>query len=107
MVPSRNDRVAELLAEYGDPLDEARPVQHWAYFPTEASRAQFIAFVAQRFADIDAYINPLSQGKEYAVSFWHTGVPDSASMTQMYETLSLAAQSCGGDYDGWETQVLS
>lgn len=103
----RNERVAELLNEHGDALDQARPVQHWAYFPTEASRAQFLSFIEQRFANIDAYTNPLSEGKEYAVSFWHTGVPDSDSMTEITDALSLAAESCGGEYDGWETQVLS
>jgi Regulator of ribonuclease activity B len=99
--------IAELMSEHGDALDQARPVQHWAYFATEAGRAQFIAFIAQSFADIEAYINPLSLNKEYAVSFWHTGVPDSESLTEIIETLALAAQPCGGEYDGWETQILS
>jgi hypothetical protein len=104
---SRNDSVAELLGEHGDPLEQARPVQHWAYFPTETGRARFIAFIEQGFANIDAHVNPVSRGKEYAVTFWHTGMPDSDSMTEITQTLSLAAESCGGEYDGWETQVLS
>ena len=103
---SKNDRLAELLTESGDALEQARPVQHWAYFPTEAGRAQFISLLERRFADINAHRNPLSKGKEFAVTFWHTGVPDSDSMTEITESLSLAAESCGGEYDGWETQVL-
>ena len=104
---SRNERLAELLSEHGDTLDQARPVQHWAYFPTEESRAQFIAFIGQRFSNIAAHINPMSRGKEYAVTFWHTGTPDADAMTEVTNALSLAAESCGGVYDGWETQVLS
>lgn len=103
---SKNEGVAGALIEHGDVLAEGRPVQHWAYFPTEEARAQFIAFIAPRFAGIDSHTNPMSQGREHAVTFWHTGVPDSDSMTEITGMLSLAAESCGGKYDGWETQVI-
>jgi hypothetical protein len=104
---SNNERVADALIEHGDTLAEARPVQHWAYFPTEEGRAQFIAFIERQFSNIDSHTNPMSQGKEHAVTFWHTGTPDSDLMTEITRMLSLAADSCGGEYDGWETQVLS
>src|SRR5690242_10334846 len=94
---SRNGRLAELLSEHGDAMEQARPVQHWAYFPTEAGRTQFIAFIERRFADINAHRNPMSKGKELAVTFWHTGTPDSDSMTEITESLSLAAESRGGE----------
>lgn len=104
---SKNEHVADALIEHGDTLAEARPVQHWAYFQTEESRAQFIAFIERRFTGIETHMNPMSRGREHAVTFWHTGVPDSDSMTEITRMLSLAADSCGGEYDGWETQVLS
>jgi hypothetical protein len=104
---SKNERVAEALIEQGDLVAEARPVQHWAYFPTEESRAQFIAFIERQFSNIDSHMNPMSQGREHAVTFWHTGLPDSDSMTEISGMLSLSAESCGGEYDGWEMQVLS
>ena len=103
---SKNQRVADALIESGDGLADDRPIQHWAYFPTEESRAHFIALIAQRFSGIDAHRNPMSEGKEHAVTFWHTGVPDSDSMTEITSMLSLAAESCGGEYDGWETAVV-
>ncbi len=103
---SKNERVAEALIEHGDLVAEARPVQHWAYFPTEEGRAQFIAFIERRFTGIEMHMNPMSRGKEHAVTFRQTGVPDSESITQITGMLSLAAESCGGEYDGWETQVV-
>lgn len=103
---SKNERVAEALIEHGDNVAEARPIQHWAYFPTEESRAQFIAFIERQFSNIDSHTNTMSHGKEHAVTFWHTGVPDSDFMTEITGMLSLAAESCGGEYDGWETQVI-
>ena len=103
---SKNDCVVDALVEHGDTLPAARPIQHWAHFPTKESRAQFIAFIERRFSGIDSHMNPMSRGKEHAVTFWHTGVPDSDSMTETTGMLSLAAESCGGTYDGWETQVI-
>ena len=103
---SKNEGAAGALTEHGDALAEARPVQHWAYFPTEEARAQFIAFIERRFSGIDSHTNPMSQGKEHTVTFWHTGVPDSESMTEITSMLSLAAESCGGAYDGWQTLVI-
>jgi hypothetical protein len=32
---SKNERVVDALLEHGDALAEARPIQHWAYFPTK------------------------------------------------------------------------
>jgi hypothetical protein len=51
-------------------------------------------------------MNPMSQGREHAVSFRHTRVPESGSMTEITGMLSLAADSCGGVYNGWETQLI-
>lgn len=103
---SKNERGADALIEHGDALAEARPAQHWAYFPTEEGRSRFIAFIERRFSRIEPHMNPMSHGKEHAVTFWHTGVPDSESMTEITGMLSLAAETCGGAYDGWETQIL-
>lgn len=92
--------------EDGDTLANARPIQHWANISAEKGRAEFIALIEQQFSGIDPHTNPESVGKEHAVSFWHTGTPDSDSMTEITSMLSLAADSRGGEFDGWETRVI-
>ncbi|HKP23860.1 MAG TPA: ribonuclease E inhibitor RraB [Dongiaceae bacterium] len=103
---SQNEDVIAVLIENGDALDQPRPIEHWAYFPTEEGRARFIAYIEPRYANIACSLNPMSAGKEYGVTFSHTGTPDADSITEITSALSLAAESCGGDYDGWETQVI-
>ena len=103
---SENEDVIEILIENGDALDQARPIEHWACFPTDAGRAQFIAYIEPRYANIVCSNNPEFAGKEYCVTFSHTGVPDVEAITEITTALSLAAHSCGGEYDGWETQVI-
>jgi hypothetical protein len=102
-----NELGANAMADLGDTLTEVRPIQHWAYFPTHDSRAQFTAFIERRFSGIDSHVNPMSKGREFAVTFWHSGIPDPNSLAAIIDPLKLAAESCGGEYDGWETQVVT
>jgi Regulator of ribonuclease activity B len=103
---SENEDVIQLLIENGDALDQPRPIEHWACFPTEGGRARFIAYIESRYANIECSMNPEFTGKEYCVTFSHTGIPDADAITEITSALSLAADSCGGAYDGWETQVI-
>jgi hypothetical protein len=104
---SGNSRVAELLQEQGDSLDEPRRIQHWAYFPTAEARAKFIVRLGVRFEDIDAHQSPLPSPNMFAVEFWHVGLPDEESMNAVTDMLKHFAVECGGEYDGWETQVVA
>ena len=103
---SKNEDVIAVLIENGDALDQARPIEHWAYFPTEEGRARFIAYIEPRYANIACSMNSEFGGKEYCITFSHTGIPDADAITEITSALSLAADSCGGEYDGWETQVI-
>jgi len=103
----RNTRVAELLQEKGDSLEVPREVQHWAYFPTAESRAKFVSLLGIRFESIESYECPAPSSNMQAVTFVHVGLPDEESMTQITDMLNRFALDCGGEYDGWETQVLT
>lgn len=102
----RNAAIEGLLRREGDSLDQPRRVQHWAYFPTDSGRAQFIAMLGARFEDINTQESPVASAGMHGVTFWHVGLPDEASMTAITDPLRRLATDCGGDYDGWETQVV-
>jgi hypothetical protein len=102
----RNTRVEELLLDNGDDLETPRPVEHWAYFPTEESRTRFITSLSIRFEAIHSFDNSVFPPNTYGVRFMHVGLPDAESMTRIIEMLQRHAAACGGAYDGWETQIL-
>jgi hypothetical protein len=112
LFPTANDwqviqdiRVQEALRNDGDNLTTPRPIEHWAYFKTEADRDRFVATVGSRFDACDLYETPDSDEGKYTAKLKHTGLPDYRSMNSVTILLSNTARECNGDYDGWETEV--
>ena len=102
-----NQNILQALREHGDPLTEPRTVDHWAYFDTPYDRAAFIQVVQRE----GFKVRHLDEDPEFELRF----------MAQIYRidsvedddidatTLALfdLAESNGGFYDGWETDVLA
>lgn len=98
-------RIVDVLVDEGDPLDRPRPVDHWAYFPTAAQRDAFAAAAeAQGFAwrptQVDAEAAPGA----------HLTRDDPVHLAHIHgvsSTLVRLAEAHGGEYDGWETPIVS
>jgi regulator of RNase E activity RraB len=103
----QNRHVIEHLQSLGDRLQKKRLVSHWAYFPDEATRGRFVAgiedlgfSILQQQVDSDSQaVNPMS------VSFERLDDVDWDSINQVTLELFELADSCSGQYDGWETSV--
>ena len=99
----QNRRVVEALAEHGDPLTSARPVEHFVYFEDDASRARFSSDVISRgFA-----VEPLERDErgKYGVRLERV---DSVELSHIHDvTMELTdlATRHAGAYDGWGTNV--
>jgi len=100
-------RVEQSLREGGDPLSEPREVKHWAYFPTAEARAAFIGKVADLVELVSVSDESTIDGERFLAVLRHVGRPDYRSMNPFSIGLRRAAEEAGGDYDGWETQVLA
>lgn len=102
----QNGRVVENISSQGDSLKKERNVVHWIYFKKEADRERFIASL---------------EGLDFTVESKHkTSVGDSTFVLQLSRhdkvdhqsvdsyTLDLwqKANDAGGEYDGWETEVV-
>ncbi|KAB2921867.1 MAG: DUF695 domain-containing protein [Dechloromonas sp.] len=98
-------RVQNALCKEGDALATPRPIEHWAYFKTVGERERFVALLGNRFEGCDLYESPDSERGIYTAKLVHTGLPDYRSMNPFTTLLNRSARECGGDYDGWETQV--
>ena len=102
-----NRHVLEQLRECGDDLESERMVFHWAYFPTEEARARFITEVSQRgFEVTDQEFEENSEfNMPYGVGFERVDHVDWDSINEVTLDLYELAETCDGDYDGWETSV--
>ncbi|PQO36884.1 hypothetical protein C5Y96_06895 [Blastopirellula marina] len=103
-----NSSVLQGLLEAGDSLEQERVVSHWAYFPSEQARAQFIVSVQEKGYEVDQ--ESLDTNAEppnpFGVQIDRVDHVDQASIDQITIELFELAQSLEGTYDGWETFVV-
>lgn len=97
-------KVFAALASSGDIADRARPVEHWAFMPNERAVRTFLEGAwklglkeVERGATDDGFI---------MVKLSHMCAATSEALTPITSALHELAESVGGDYDGWETQVV-
>lgn len=109
----RDQKVFEVLRENGDALEAARTVVHFAYFPDRAGADGFARWAATEglsTAGIEESAEASAdEDDERRVSVVLTGVatPRPGAFTELTNALRRAAEAHGGEYDGWETEVVA
>lgn len=103
----QNRRVCEALQINGDALSEPREIDHWAYFPTEDSRTQFLNMINSQGFTVRALRRSEDSENPYGVRFFRVDLPSFETIDDLTLPLHRAAIAAGGDYDGWETRVVS
>ncbi|MDZ4868031.1 MAG: DUF695 domain-containing protein [Alphaproteobacteria bacterium] len=101
-----NSGVYDALRKEGDALDEAREVDHWAYFPTADARNEFVKRLPSGYA-LRGTTNPnhTPAHTDYGARVFHTSVPGDELDAATIELFDLAKET-GGEYDGWECPIV-
>jgi hypothetical protein len=99
--------VCDALKKHGDSLTQEREVDHWAYFPNPGARASFIEGVLRLGFRVRSMSEPEKAGDRYGVRICRTDLPAPDSIDDVTLPLFKLAVELGGDYDGWETQVIT
>jgi uncharacterized protein (TIGR01619 family) len=101
-----NMDLLDVLVKQGDVLSVAREVQHWLYFPSESSRAQFRNVAATVGYKIVSESS--NQGKlPFGISVARTQSVDQNSIDSTVIELLNFSRRFDGEYDGWETPVVT
>ncbi|MDB5555201.1 MAG: hypothetical protein JWL86_5185 [Rhizobium sp.] len=100
----KNERVRSVLRENGDDCRSPRTVQHFAYFPDAAPQISFREFLVAHGYDIDDEHNEAEGRNAWAVIFSKIQTP--VKIDGETALLGEYAGRLGGDYDGWETEVV-
>jgi regulator of RNase E activity RraB len=114
MYPSDEDRqrienrkVVEMLENKGDTLKKPRDVWHWIYFRSEGDREKFRDAVRP----LEYRVQSMSHNEKSDFPFGLCIVRfQSVKPTDLDNTvieLLRLAKSHNGDYDGWETEVIT
>lgn len=97
--------VISALADAGDPLEPPRKIEHCAFFPDEKSRKGFCAWAADNGFTVDE-APPRDPETGYAVEFSHVGPALPDEVTEMTLRATEGAQAFGGEYDGWQCELV-
>jgi len=96
-----NRRVCDSLANHGDALEVARPIDHFIYFSQEAARAAYAEAVTKLGCRIEQHIEPSDSDQRLGLRISNVGVPSLAEIDGLTLPLWRLAREHGGDYDGW------
>src|SRR5690606_19606188 len=99
-----NRRVLEALEQRGDPLTESRPVRHFVDFDADAEIEAFRQALAIGGFEIVGG-GAIEESDRQSIVFERIESVDFLHINDLTMQLLDLANSHGGDYDGWETQV--
>ena len=94
--------ILSALEKNGNAIAVARRLDHWAYFPTETSRAAFIEGVQRLGFEVGKTSELEGQNNSYCVEIFRVDVPAYWAIDEVTHPLLELAKELGGIYDGWE-----
>lgn len=102
MNPDR--KVVELMKTMGSDVSKSRPVWFYFYFPDE-DRAQTFA---RRLKGMQFKVEtgPAATGDKWLCLAERNMVPDVDILEGLRKLLLPLANNLGGEYDGWETEMI-
>lgn len=101
-----NRQVCESLERHGDPLTDARDIDHWTYFPDATIRDEFIRQASAMGYQLRGAWGPDEDNGDYAAQLYRSDVPAFDQIDDATHPLVRLAERLGGRYDGWECMVL-
>ncbi len=102
-----NRRVCRHLEKNGDTLRATREIDHFATFHDAAARDAFVSDAKALGFAVRALAEPDEKSTRHGVQLWRKDVPSFPEIDDVTRPLLELAAQHGGEYDGWETQVLS
>jgi hypothetical protein len=103
----KNRRLCGALSERGDALTEKREIDHWAYFPSASARSAFIERAAKLGFLLRSTSEPEKPGDRFGAPLFRIDAPAFDAIDDVTLPLFELATALGGDYDGWETMVVT
>jgi Regulator of ribonuclease activity B len=101
-----NAAFLEALRERGDSLTRVRDIDHWATFPSAAARASFVENCLAAGMKLRGTADPQRPDESYSARVFHRDIPDEDCINLVTILLIGLASAAGGEYDGWETQLV-
>jgi regulator of RNase E activity RraB len=102
-----NRRVCDALERNGDKLTVAREIDHWAYFSSQETLNAYVAEAIQLGFNVREVFPPDANDERHCARVWRSDVPAYHSIDDVALPLFNLAAAHGGEYDGWESVVVT
>jgi hypothetical protein len=102
-----NQKILMALQRAGDKLTRYRPIDHIAFFKTEADRTCFASYALKKGFRIAKKDDKGEAGLPYRLVITKTDKPAINTISTITMELRQQAAKCNGEYDSWETVVIN
>lgn len=102
----KNQKVLALMHEQGDYGEAPRPVDHFVYFRDKMDREKFVKTVRDAGFELKDMTEHPDSEEPWGVIVSATQTASHEEIHQAVDKVSKLAKSHGGNYDGWETQIV-
>ena len=102
-----NRRVCDALERSGDNLTVAREIDHWAYFTSREALSAYVSEAIQLGFNVRELFLPDADHERHCARIWRSDVPAHNSIDDVTLPLFNLAATHGGEYDGWESVVVT
>jgi uncharacterized protein (TIGR01619 family) len=103
----QNRKVLRVLQRHGDIGEKQRQIDHWINFSSEAERAAYLQEVEARGFKLEALNIHEQSAHPYSLQVSRTDAADPDSIDNNVLWLWDLARQHGGNYDGWETFIVT
>lgn len=101
----RDEWVLRQLAENGDIAAKTRKVDHWAYFRSRVEAEAFARWAVRTGFD-KVSVAKVESRLPFQVKSSHQGTMEPGAVSEWTLLQDRKARELGGEYDGWETEVM-
>ena len=93
--------ILKALKEHGDNNSAERPVLHYGYFENKKAYKEFKKFLQEQ----DVPFEPTKKGLGFVIVSQSTMIEE--EIFESVDSVSNMFKLAGGEYDGWETQIVN
>lgn len=101
-----NGKMGARMEELGDRLEQAREIDHWINFSSETAMREFETATEALGFRRRGTTHHSEDELPFSLQIYRVDVPSYAEIDAVTLPLFRLAKEHGGDYDGWETQVV-
>lgn len=99
-----DQQVLNQLQEAGSDLSKPHPLEFYLYFPAEESAHQAAEMIADDGFSVE--VKRAAQGSAWMCYVTKRMAPKRSEIAAIGKRFRSLAQEFGGEYDGWETEVV-